>query len=79
EVQRAIGDGKYRADSRSADWVGNIISTTLGMDPTEDGSRKRATKMIREWMKTGTLIEVEGMDAKRNPRRFVEVGKWLTK
>lgn len=79
EVQQAIGAGKYRADSRSADWVGNIISTTLGMDPTEDGSRKRATKMIREWMKTGTLIEVEGIDAKRNPRRFVEVGKWLSK
>ena len=79
EVQQAIGAGKYRADSRSADWVGNIISTTLGMDPTEDGSRKRATKMIREWMKTGALIEVDGVDAKRNPRRFVEVGKWLSK
>lgn len=79
EVQQAIGAGKYRADIRSSDWVGNIISTTLGMDPTEDGSRKRATKMIKEWMKTGTLIEVEGEDAKRNPRRFVEVGKWITK
>lgn len=79
EVQQAIGAGKYRADSRSSDWVGNIISTTLGMDPTEDGSRKRATKMIREWMKTGALIEVDGVDAKRNPRRFVEVGKWLSK
>lgn len=79
EVQQAIGAGKYRADSRSADWVGNIISTTLGMDPTEDGSRKRATKMIREWMKTGTLIEVEQEDQYRKVKKFVEVGKWLTK
>lgn len=79
EVQRAIGAGKYRADIRAKDWVGNIISTTLGMDPTEEGSRKRATKMLREWMKTGALIEVDGMDEKSNPRRFIEVGKWFTK
>lgn len=78
EVQRAIADGKWRADQRSSEWVGNIVSTTLGADPTDDGQRKRSAKMVKEWIKTGVLVEVDGMDAQRKPRRFVEVGKWIT-
>ncbi len=76
-VQTAISEGKYRADSRSSEWVGNIILTVLEMDPC-DGSKKRASKMLKAWLGTGALVEVEGVDSKRNPRRFVEVGRWLT-
>ncbi len=77
EVQRAVADGKWREDVRSGDrWVGNIIATVLAMDP--DDERKRIQNILRQWLKAGVLIVAEHDDEKRRPRKFVEVGEWVT-
>lgn len=77
KVQREVGSGQWREDVRSGDkWVGNIIATVLGMDPDDD--RKRLSSIIKQWVKTDVLRVVEMDDEKRRPRKFVEVGKWVT-
>ena len=74
-VQNAVGEGKYRMDVRSKDWVGNIVSTVLEMDPDED--KKRLQKIIREWVKNDVLRVYIDLDKNREEREFVEVGKWI--
>lgn len=76
EVQREVGKGQWRKDVRASNWVGNIIATVLAMDPEDD--RRRIQSIIKQWLKSDVLREVEGEDSKRNPRLFVEVGKWIT-
>jgi hypothetical protein len=78
EVQTAVSNGKWRANARSPEWVGNIVATVLETDPTDEASRKRISKMLKEWLKTGALVEVEGVGPDRKPTRFVEVGRWIT-
>jgi predicted metalloprotease len=75
-VQRVIAEGDYRKDPRSEHWVGNVVATVLGMDPEND--KKRIGHLIKEWVKNGVLVEAEGVDEKRMPRVFVEVGRWVT-
>jgi hypothetical protein len=74
-VQRAVADGSYRKDPRSADWVGHIIAQTIGMDV--DNDRKRIGAILKEWIKNEVLKEVEGEDEHRKPRTFIGVGKWI--
>lgn len=74
-VQNAVGEGKFRFDMRSSEWVGNIIATVLEMDPDDD--KKRLQKIIKEWVKNDVLRVYEDQDAKRNTREYVEVGKWI--
>ena len=74
-VQTAVGEGRYRMDVRSKDWVGNIISTVLEMDP--DSDKKRLQKIVREWVKNDILRIYFDLDKNREEREFVEVGKWI--
>jgi hypothetical protein len=76
-VQRAVAEGKWRKDPRSSDWVGYAVARVLGLDPDPDADRKRISAVIKQWLKNDVLREVEGQDEKRNPRVFVEVGKWI--
>lgn len=76
EVQRAVADGSYRENVRSADWVGNIIAQKLGMDPDDD--KRRIASILKQWIKNDVLRVVERDDEMRRPRKFVEVGTWVT-
>jgi hypothetical protein len=76
EVQRAVADGSYRENVRSADWVGNIIAQVLGMDP--DDEKRRIASILKQWIKNDVLRVVERDDEMRRPRKFVEVGTWVS-
>ncbi len=76
EVQRAVAEGSYRENVRSADWVGNIIAQTLGMDPDDD--KRRIASILKQWIKNDVLRVVERDDEMRRPRKFVEVGTWVS-
>jgi hypothetical protein len=75
-VQRAVAEGRYRKDSRSAHWVGNVVAKVFGADLETD--RTRIAAIIKELVKNGVLIEVETEDEHRKMKRFMEVGKWVT-
>lgn len=77
-VQRAVADGKWRKDPRAANWVGHAAGPVLSLDPNDESQRKKLQAILKEWLRNDVLREVEGEDEKRNPRAFVEVGKWIT-
>jgi hypothetical protein len=75
-VQKAIDGGEWRENWQAADWVGNVVAETLGLDPANKQHRARILQMVKTWVREGALIVVERLDAKRMTRKFVEVGKW---
>ncbi|ABD27148.1 plasmid and phage replicative helicase [Novosphingobium aromaticivorans DSM 12444] len=76
EVQKRVSQGRYRADVRSAQWVGHVIANVLDIDLEKKAGRVK--DILKQWLKNDMLREVEGTDEKRNVRKFVEVGTWHT-
>jgi hypothetical protein len=75
-VQHLVGNGEYRADVRAKEWVGNLISEVLEIDPRKQ--RDKVKKIIKQWLETDVLRLVIREDKHRNEREFVEVGIWQT-
>lgn len=73
-VQKVVASGEYRADPRSPEWVGHAVAQVLDIDA--ETSRKRISKLLREWIANGALEAIEKLDDKSRPRQFVVVGKW---
>lgn len=86
EVQRRLRleRNTWRKDPKATAWVGHLVGEVCGFmvsaEPdTEDKGpgergRARATKLLKEWMRSGALSEEEGPDASRRPRFFVIAG-----
>lgn len=73
-VQKAIaalGDGQWRENMQSKDWVGVPIGEALGLDPEHAGERMRINSLIREWIAAAYLEVFEAPDEGRRPRKFV--------
>ncbi len=77
-VQTAIGGGQWRENQQANEWAGNAVADALMMNANDPKDRKRIIAMLREWIKNDVLRVVENEDAKRNKRKFVEVGIWVT-
>lgn len=75
-VQAIVAEGTYRRDTQAKTWVGNVIADVLDVDPKK--ARGRINDILKQWIETGMLVEVEGFDDSRRPRTFVEVGTWHT-
>ncbi len=76
-AQLIIAEGDYRESSQSQDWVGNAVAPLLDLEPTRKQDRKRVSRIVNEWIKTGALEVVEKPDAKRMMKQFVVVGRWV--
>jgi hypothetical protein len=68
-----IRAGKWRKDVQAARWVGKAVAQALGLDLDVKADRAKAAALVKFWLNTKALIEVEGDDEKRKPRLFVEV------
>jgi AAA domain len=77
EVQRRIAQGELRADQRSTSWAGFAVAEVLGLDPSQPSVRAAVRSMLKTWVGTGALREVERLDDQRKPKKFVEVGEPL--
>lgn len=75
-TQKAVEQGEWRADPRSSEWVGYAIAKVLDLDP--ETSRKRIAKVLKTWIENGALEVVEKTDNWNKPKKFVQVGKWVT-
>ncbi len=76
-AQKAVELGEWRFDTRAGDkWVGVPVGKVLDLDPVK--CRKRIAKVLAEWIENGALEVVEKLDAWNKPKKFVEVGKWVT-
>ena len=76
-AQKAVSEGgPWRANSQAKDWVGIPIATALRLDPDSKADRAKIKGALKIWIRNGMFREVEGEDAKRMKKTFVEVGTW---
>ena len=73
-VQAAVAAGRWRENAQAKDWVGRAVAQALKLDASNKQHRAKIIGLLKIWKSTGMLVEVEGKDAKRETRTFVEVG-----
>jgi hypothetical protein len=78
QIAKRCDEGRPpRFDPRSGDdWVGHIIAEFLELDAQDD--RRRITKILSDWIRSGALRKADLMDQHRKLRPCVEVGEWAT-
>ena len=75
QIQAAVGNGEWREDIRSNDWVGHAIGSIVGKDPNDRAHKRQIAEMVRQWIKNGVLDIENRLDAKRMRRAFVVTGR----
>ena len=76
-VMRAIGaSGECRRDERATAWVGHLIGDVLGIDVRSPIGKGQVKRMVRAWLDSGALIEVERENKARQQKVFVAIGNW---
>jgi hypothetical protein len=73
-VQRRVGGGRWRENSQAKGWVGLAVAEAMNLDASNKAHRARIAAMLKRWIESGALVIVEGLDDRRKPRSFVEVG-----
>ena len=73
-VQARIAAGRYRESSQAADWAGKAVADVLRLDATKKAHKAKISRLLKTWISTGMFVVVEGLDAKREKRSFIEVG-----
>ncbi|MDP4022062.1 AAA family ATPase [Methylobacterium sp. NEAU 140] len=72
-IKAEVAAGEHRFDERSPTWVGNAVVSALDLDPAERGTKRLVKAMIERLIAEGHLKVVEGLDASRKKKTFVEV------
>lgn len=77
-IQRIIDEQpmKARKHSKAREWVGKIVAHVLDRNLDDQGEARRIETMLRTWLSNGALKTVEKLDETRQPREFIEVGRW---
>lgn len=66
------------AGSQAKDWVGKPIAAALHLDLDSKADKAKIKGALKIWLENNMFKEVEGEDAKRNKRIFIEVGVWAS-
>ena len=74
-MQTTIGAGRWRESAQAKDWAGIAVARTLGLDATNKAHKAKIAALLKTWISTGMLAVVEGLDAKREKRNFIEGGE----
>ncbi len=74
-VQAAIAAGRWRESSQAKDWAGLAVASVLKLDATNKAHRAKISALLKTWIANGALAVVEGLDAKREKRNFIEAGQ----
>jgi hypothetical protein len=74
KAQAAVAEGRWRANCQAKDWVGVPIAKALGLDPSKKADRAKVIGALKIWSTNGMFVVVEGEDAQRKKRSFIEVG-----
>ena len=72
-VAAVIRCGKWRSSPQAGQWVGQAVAQGLGLDIGDKRDKAKVSSLIKYWISTGALVEVQADDEKRMPRMFVEV------
>jgi hypothetical protein len=73
KVAAKIRTGKWRAHPQAKEWAGFAVAAALDINITTKAGKTKVSGMLATWLAAGSLIEVDGEDEKRMPRKFIEV------
>ena len=77
KAQAAItAGGPWRQNPRAKDWAGNAVAAAMGLNPLDRAHRTKVSELLKTWTTKGMFKVVEGEDAHREKRDFIEVGEW---
>jgi hypothetical protein len=73
--------GAYRANIRSAEWIGYVIADMLNIKVAHgaDNNREDLTRIkqiVKTWIKNGVLAIEKRKDSSRKDREFIIPGRW---
>jgi hypothetical protein len=74
-VAAAIRAGKWRADAQAKEWVGLAVAKALGYDLDDRADKAKVKQIIKYWISSGALVEVEGETDKREIKKFIRVAE----
>ena len=74
-VKKQISGGRWRKDHRASNWIGKPIAEVMKLDTTNKPNRAKVNALLAGWLKSGVLVEVEGLDDNRQQRIFVEIAR----
>jgi hypothetical protein len=75
-AQEAVSaGGPWRENCQATDWVGKPIAEALRLDIKNPSHAMKVKMLLKTWIENRMFVCVEGLDAKRNKRVFVEVGQ----
>jgi hypothetical protein len=75
KVARVIRGGKWRHSPQSKDWVGKALADALDLDIDNPTDKAKIKRMLGAWYAAKSLVVVDGLSDKREPRKFVEVAE----
>lgn len=79
QVQQRVSQGRYRASEQAAAWVGRAVADVMEWDAADPGQKAKIKRLLASWIAAGLLKVEQQMDeAKREPKPFVVVGKWVS-
>lgn len=59
-----------RADTKSGDWLGHALGRELGIDSVDPKGKRDLERALRDWHKSGALVQEIRPDASRKPRQY---------
>lgn len=85
KVQHVVGraledDAPYKMNAQARNWVGYAVANVLELDMDKAPEKARVKAIVKKWMETNVLCQVEWKD-KRQGREtnVVAVGEWITR
>ncbi|MCA1410276.1 AAA family ATPase [Bradyrhizobium sp. NBAIM20] len=69
----AIRAGQWRANSQAKGWVGVPIAKALNLSLAVKTEKAKVAGLIKIWLASGALVEVEKPDENRKMKKFIEV------
>jgi AAA domain len=73
KVAAVIRSGKWRSSPQAAQWVGHAVARAMRLDIAEKHDKAKVNGLVKYWLGTKALIEVQADDDNRIKRTFIEV------
>jgi AAA domain len=73
-IKAKIRAGEWRADVRSQNWAGYAVAEVLALDAADPAHKAKIKGLLKQWIRSKALIEVERQDDSRHQRTFIEAG-----
>lgn len=70
-VQAVVKLGRYRKDSQSSDWIGNVVAKVTGIDLEDKQGARKVRKILDRWEKQGFFEPFQDKDEKSKMRTFM--------